>query len=197
MSIIACGYLILILCDLLLRINIMYLFIPYAVITLIIIEYTRKRSKNYDKYFIGFEVEPNNKFQLLKFFIFTFNKNSKSKNAVILKYSEFRTLILFDFEQMPSMLNDLGYILIIPHYVAQLNFAANFYKVVHAKECNSITVSESYYEDILVKYKQFKAAVINKLKQDVNSGSSNTNTHPLFPSKTYKKRKSLTSFLRN
>lgn len=188
MSIITCGYLGLILSDLFLHINIMYMFIPYALITLVIIEYTRKRSQNYAKYFIGFELELTASGHLLKFFIFTFNnsrnnnsndsnsKNSQqNKNPVVLKYYELQTSSILDLDQVKQVLNQLGYILIIPYYVAELNSQVPFYKVVHMKEKDTFSISEHYYDDILPRYRHFKAAVINSLNQLnlFNQGSNN------------------------
>lgn len=192
MSAIACGYLLLILSDLFLHIDIMYLFIPYVIITLIIADYTRKRSRNYNKYFLGFELELNGRGHLLKFFIFTFNHKSKHSNAVTLKYNEFQTSNILDLDQVRSMISNLGYILIIPHYVAQSNAPAEFYKVVNAKAPDPISVCEYYYEDILFKYKQFKPAVIYTLKQNLNNIIDKNSLQQ----SSNKKRSSLTSFLR-
>lgn len=187
MSAIACGYLILILADIFFHINIMYLLAPYVVLSLGVVSYTKKRSTNYTKYYLGFELDLNSKGHILQFFIFAFNpKKAKTHNIEVIKYSQYQTTNIIDIEQLRKMLINLGYIVIIPNFIAKFNqLVVN--RIYDVKADNSVGITTYYYEDILAEYNSFKSTVINAFKQNIFYLSDQTQSKHVWPSQPTRK----------
>jgi len=167
MAAIAAGYLILILADIFLHINIMYLLTPYVLLTLWIANYTKKRSLNFSKYYLGFELDLNSKGHVLKFFIFAHNTNQlKHYKIETVKYSQYQTTAMLDTDQLRNLLISLGYLVIIPKFVSKFNqLVVN--RLQNESVDTSIGICTTYYDDILVEYNKFRSAVISSIKQNM------------------------------
>lgn len=198
MYLISGGYLILIIAALLLHLNIMYTLAPYALLTFCCINYTYKRSENFVKYWIGFELGLNEKGNFFKFFILASKSNDeifmiKEHEIEILKVSQYQTGHIINVKSFQVAMAKLKYLVLLPSTDPQI--------VIRAAATNDNThigntsISSSHYAEILIEYKIFKNAIINLFKQN-KSHLLRVTKPPVIPG--WKRRNQMTkpSFIR-
>ena len=195
MYVISAGYLILIMAALSLHINVMYILAPYALLTFWCINYTQKRSINFIKYWIGFELGMNEKGNFFKFFIFASRVSGEvhlinDSDIETLKVSQFQTQYILNVHQLQAAMADIKYIVDLPSFTPQ--------SVLRAPDDvtgDNADICSSSYKHIFIEYTIFKNAMVDLFKRNsVNLLEANIN-QPVFAQK-YKKRSSITSFLR-
>ena len=186
MYIISLGYAILILTSLSMHLNIMCILAPYALLTIWSINYTQKRSTNFNSYQISFELGVNERGNFFKFCILASTMNS---NVEILKINYYQTQYIIDLFKLQTMLASLGYTLCyLPDFETQI-------LIPLSASCDeNLNIHVSHYEQISVQYKAAKNSIISKFKQNVANLLEPNVNQPMFNLKP-KKRKSLTSFL--
>lgn len=191
---ISSGYLILSVIALLAHINVMYTLAPYAILTFIIINYTQKRSIEFVKYWIEFEMDVNEKGHILKFY--TYASSSHDEIPIIpnseiktLKVSQYQTPYILSSSRLEQAMANIRYIVCLPCFGSQA--------VMHSFDNGSenTDISSTNYEQINTEYSIFKTSIINLIKQNPNN-LLEPNIHQPFLSNRTKNRTSLTSFVR-
>lgn len=195
MYIVSAGYLILIMAALSLHLNIMYVLAPYALLTFWGISYTQKRSVNFIKYWIGFELGMNEKGNFFKFFIFASRSNEEvhliNENEVeIIKVSQFQTQYILNVHKLQAAMADVKYIVDLPSFTPQ--------SVLRAPDDvtgDNADICSSSYKHVCMEYTIFKNAMIDLFKRNTITLLEANINQPVF-AQQYKKRSSITSFLR-
>ena len=195
MYLICAGYISLIVAGLLLHLNVMYVLAPYALLTFWGISYTQKRSVNFIKYYLGFELGVNEKGNFFQFFIFASSSNNdihliKDSDVKVVKVSCYQTQYILNVRKLETMLLDLKYLINLPSFGAQVVM-----RISEDITEDNTNICSTNYEQIIAEYHIFKNSLVNAFKQNsVNLLEANIN-QPVFPRK-YKNRTSINSFLR-
>ena len=193
MYLISAGYVILIIGALFWQSDLMYILAPYALLTCFVIHYTQKRSTNFTRYWVAFDVGINGEGSFFNFMILASDSNTwvdsvRKNNIEVLKFYQYHTPYILNLDKVQTMLANLNYV---------VNLSDNCAQVVTrlSEDGKSIEMSASHYEQITNKYKILKNTIIDGLKQNVVHLLEPNVNQPIFSSRP-KKRSSLTSFLR-
>ncbi len=191
---IAAGYLVLIMVAFLWNLDIMYLLAPYVVVTLFCIDYTNKRSNQFIRYYLAFDLAINAKGHAFKFVIIAqrlhkLNQPILHDRFEVVKVYQYQTPYIFDMNRLQDMMDKLRYFIDLSDGEMQI--------VRRLTDEGSVDIDKWYfsYGQILSVYHQFKDEISQYIKDNASSLIDSQIVQP--PKYHTRKRISLTSFLRS